>query len=336
MLAPVVCDIEGLTLTAADRARIAHRHVGMVILFSRNFSDIDQLQALCADIHAVKPGILIGVDHEGGRVQRFTEGFTHIAAMREYGQMYERDPEAAARALTAAGFVLAAQLRACGVDFSFAPVLDLDWGRSEIIGSRAFALDPRVVTRLARALSQGMMMAGMANCGKHFPGHGWVEADSHTDVPVDERPAARIALADAKPYSWMGIGLTSIMTAHVIYPDWDTVPASFSSRILKDFLRDQLHFCGFVFSDDLHMQAAHEVGDMTERAHKALAAGCDGIICCNAFEQTDAMLAALQFSPDALWHERARALAPRGQALSWAQLQASQVYRNSLELMRVY
>ena len=207
MLGPVVCDIASTELTPQEARRIAHRHVGMVILFTRNYENPQQLARLCAQIHSVKPGVLIAVDHEGGRVQRFREGFTEIPSMHAYGEMYKNDPEAAARALTAAGFVLASELRSCGVDFSFAPVLDLDWGRSAIIGERSFGLDPRVVVRLARALSQGMLMAGFANCGKHFPGHGWAQADSHVALPVDERPAERIELADTKPYSWMGIGL---------------------------------------------------------------------------------------------------------------------------------
>ena len=253
MLGPVVCDIAGTSLTEAERKRIAHPLVGMVILFTRNYENRVQLTSLCREIHAVKPGVLIGVDHEGGRVQRFRAGFTEIPAMSFYGEAYKDDPEAAARALTAAGFVMASELRTAGVDFTFAPVLDLNWGKSQIIGERSFALDPRVVTRLARAVSHGMLMAGMANCGKHFPGHGFAEADSHLALPVDEREAVRIELADAKPYTWMGIGLASVMTAHVLYPAYDTVPATFSERILKGLLRDTLHFPGFVFSDDLSM-----------------------------------------------------------------------------------
>ncbi len=335
MLGPVVCDIAGLKLEAHEAKRIAHPMVGMVILFTRNYQNRDQLTQLCADIHAAKPGVLIGVDHEGGRVQRFREGFTPIPAMRLFGQAYEADPEAAARSITAAGYVMAAELRACGVDFTFAPVLDLDWGKSEIIGNRALALDPRVVTRLARALTQGMLMAGMANCGKHFPGHGFVEADSHVALPVDTRDASRIEHADAKPYSWMGIGLTSVMTAHVVYPAYDSVPATFSEPILKGLLRDKLHFSGFVFSDDLTMQGAQGQGTLTERAHAALAAGCDGVICCNDPEGVDAMLSELTFVPNAAWRERARRLMPRVEAYGWDELTKSNVYSKSLELMKI-
>jgi beta-N-acetylhexosaminidase len=178
MLGPVVCDIVGTTLSEIEKRRIAHPLVGMVILFARNYENRTQLEKLCRAIHDIKPGVLIGVDHEGGRVQRFRNGFTEIPAMSAYGRAYRDDPEATARALTAAGFVMASELRTAGVDFTFAPVLDLDWGQSQIIGERSFALDPRVVTRLARALSHGMLMAGMANCGKHFPGHGYAAADT--------------------------------------------------------------------------------------------------------------------------------------------------------------
>ena len=332
MLGPVVCDIAGTSLTEAERKRIAHPLVGMVILFTRNYENRVQLTSLCREIHAVKPGVLIGVDHEGGRVQRFRAGFTEIPAMSSYGEAYKDDPEAAARALTAAGFVMASELRTAGVDFTFAPVLDLNWGKSQIIGERSFALDPRVVTRLARAVSHGMLMAGMANCGKHFPGHGFAEADSHLALPVDEREAVRIELADAKPYTWMGIGLASVMTAHVLYPAYDTVPATFSERILKGLLRDTLHFPGFVFSDDLSMKGAGG-GTLTQRAQKALAAGCDAVICCNAPEQVDQMLQELVFAPDERWSERAAAVNPKGEFPSYEELLKSNVYKVSRALM---
>lgn len=332
MLGPVVCDIAGTSLTEAERKRIAHPLVGMVILFTRNYENRVQLTSLCREIHSVKPGVLIGVDHEGGRVQRFRAGFTEIPAMSTYGETYKDDPEAAARALTAAGFVMASELRTAGVDFTFAPVLDLNWGKSQIIGERSFALDPRVVTRLARAVSHGMLMAGMANCGKHFPGHGFAEADSHLALPVDEREAVRIELADAKPYTWMGIGLASVMTAHVLYPAYDTVPATFSERILKGLLRDTLHFPGFVFSDDLSMKGAGG-GTLTQRAEKALEAGCDAVICCNAPEEVDQMLQGLVFAPDERWGERAAAVDPKGEFPSYEELLKSNVYKVSRALM---
>lgn len=332
MLGPVVCDIAGTALTETERKRIAHPLVGMVILFARNYENREQLTQLCAQIHAVKPGVLISVDHEGGRVQRFRKDFTEIPAMSTYGMAYSTDPEAVARALTAAGYVMASELRASGVDFSFAPVLDLSWGKSAIIGERSFALDPRVVTRLARAVSHGMLVAGMANCGKHFPGHGYAEADSHVMLPVDDRDAVRIEHADAKPYTWMGVGLASVMTAHVVYPTYDDVPATFSERILKGLLRDTLHFPGLVFSDDLSMKGAGG-GTLTDRARRALAAGCDAVICCNAPEEVDQMLEELVFQPDAGWYERARAVDPKGAFPSYEELIKSHVYSVSRSLM---
>ncbi|MCF0253285.1 MAG: beta-N-acetylhexosaminidase [Duodenibacillus sp.] len=333
MLGPVVLDIAGLTLTAEDRERIAHPLAGMVILFTRNYADPAQLAELTAAIHAVKPGVLVSVDHEGGRVQRFREGFTAIPPMSAYGRQWLADSEAAARSATAAGFVMASELRACGVDFSFAPVLDLDWGRSKVIGDRAFALDPRVVTRLARAFSHGMAAAGMANCGKHFPGHGWAQADSHVALPVDERPAERILLGDAKPYSWMGAGLASVMTAHVTYSAFDALPATFSRKLLKDVLRDRLRFTGLVFSDDLSMEGAGAAGGIVERGAKALEAGCDALIVCNHPESADALLAGLAWRPTPEFAERAARIAPKGPAPRLAELRASAVWRTALEQM---
>ncbi len=332
MLGPIVCDIAGTELTDADRKRITHPLVGMVILFTRNYTDPEQLESLCRSIHEAKPGILIGVDQEGGRVQRFREGFTEIPAMRDYGVQWKDDPEAAARSVTAAGYVLASELRACGVDMTFAPVVDLDWGNSEIIGSRSFALDPRVVTRLARAFSQGMLIAGMANCGKHFPGHGYVAVDSHKGLPVDDREARRIIHGDAKPYTWMGAGLVSVMTAHVVYPGIDPVnPASFSRTIITELLRKELRFTGFVFSDDLSMGGAQGQGDIVERAGKALAAGCDAVIVCNAPEEVDKLLAGLKWQPSDEFRERAERLAPKGKALGMAELRKTQLYRMARE-----
>ena len=333
MLGPVVCDIASTRLSAHEASRIAHPLVGMVILFTRNYENPRQLAELCAEIHAVKPGVLIAVDHEGGRVQRFREGFTEIPAMRSYGELYARDPERALRAAGAAGFVLASELRACGVDFTFAPVLDLDWGRSAIIGQRAFSSDPRFVARLAQAVTHGFLAAGMANCGKHFPGHGWAQADSHVALPVDERPAADIESADVMPYAWMGISLVSVMTAHIIYPQLDAVPATFSRRILRGLLRERLGFDGFVFSDDLSMKGAVNAGGYPERARRALDAGCDGLICCNAPEEVDALLPQLEFTADASWRERAARLAPRGRAPEREQLEKLSLYRRALELM---
>ena len=288
--APVVLDIEGLTLNDDDRRRLAHPLTGGLILFARNWASRSQLTALCAEIKAIRPDVLICVDHEGGRVQRFkTDGFTHVPEMRSLGQMWMNDGKGgegtgalrATDAATACGYVLASELRSCGVDLTFTPVLDLDWGESGVIGDRAFHGDPRVVTVLAKSVMHGLLLAGMANCGKHFPGHGFVKADSHVDVPVDKRSLKAILADDAKPYEWMSTSLTSVMPAHVIYPKVDSLPAGFSPRWLQDILRGQMCFTGVIFSDDLSMEGASVAGNHTQGAVAALNAGCDMVLLCN-------------------------------------------------------
>ncbi len=255
---PVVVGVQGTELGPADRERLSHPLVGMVILFASNYESPAQLERLTADIHALRdPPLLVAVDHEGGRVQRFKRGFTRLPPMRALGHLWERDVLLACRAAASVGYILAAELRAHGVDFSFTPVLDLDHGRSGVIGDRAFHSDPRVVTLLASHLMHGLQLAGMANCGKHYPGHGWAEADSHVDIPKDGRPRTEILAADAAPYRWLGRQLTSVMPAHVVYEAVDAAPAGFSGRWI-DLLRGPLEFTGAVFSDDLLMQGASE------------------------------------------------------------------------------
>jgi len=305
--APVVLDIEGLSLNDDDRRRLQHPLTGGLILFGRNWQSRAQVTALCAEIKAIRPDVLISVDHEGGRVQRFrTDGFTHLPPMRALGEMWMNDGRKAEGtgamnamdAASACGYVLAAELRACGVDMSFTPVLDLDWGPSGVIGDRAFHGDARVATMLARAVMQGLLHAGMANCGKHFPGHGFVAADSHTDIPVDKRSLKAILADDAKPYEWLSTVLTSVMPAHVIYPKVDAAPAGFSKKWLQDILRAQLGFTGAIFSDDLSMEGASVAGSHTQGAIAALNAGCDLVLLCNQSlkggEAVDALLDGLQ------------------------------------------
>lgn len=297
---PVMVDVDGLELTEAEQRRLRHPQVGGVILFARNFADRTQLTALCAAIHAArdKP-LLIAVDHEGGRVQRFrTDGFTPLPAMRTLGRWYDQDPQAALHGATEIGFVLASELRACGVDFSFTPVLDLDYGVSQVIGNRAFHEDPVVVALLARALVQGLAQAGMAACGKHFPGHGAVAADSHHAIPVDGRALDEILAADAAPYGWLGdLVIAAVMPAHVIYPQVDPSPAGFSRRWVTGILREQLGYGGVVFSDDLTMEGASVAGDIHARAQAALAAGCDMVLVCNRPDLADELLAGLNGRP---------------------------------------
>ena len=312
---PVMVDVAGLTLTAHEIERLQHPLVGGVILFARNYASPEQLRALTAAIHVARDEpLLIAVDHEGGRVQRFREGFTRLPAMRVLGQLWQRDVLQATKAATAVGYVLAAELRAHGVDFSFTPVLDLDYGQSSVIGDRAFDTDARVVTLLAKSLNHGLLLAGMHNCGKHFPGHGFVAADSHIALPVDQRPLAQILQDDAAPYDWLGNSLSSVMPAHVIYPKVDAQPAGFSKIWLQKILRQQLGFDGVIFSDDLSMEGATVAGDIIARAKAALGAGCDMVLVCNASEQADLLLNGLdwKFSPQS--QQRLRYLRPQGVA----------------------
>ena len=335
-LGPVMLDVVGTTLDAEDIRRIRHPLTGGVILFARNYENRRQLTALTAAIHAARPGVLIAVDHEGGRVQRFkTDGFTRLPAMRSLGELWERDVLEATKLATATGFVLAAELRACGIDLSFTPVLDLDFGASGVIGDRSFHRDPRVVTLLAKSLNHGLALAGMANCGKHFPGHGYVKADSHTEIPVDERALKDIVGDDAMPYDWLGMSLTAVMPAHVIYPKVDAKPAGFSKKWLR-ILRKDFGFQGVIFSDDLSMEGASVAGSVTDGAHAALDAGCDMVLICNAPDKADQLLAELQADPAAaaVSATRLAALVPTAACADWDQLQQDERYRAARKLVQ--
>ncbi len=332
---PVVVDVQGFALTEHERARLRHPLVGGVILFSRNFESREQLTALCQDIHAARnEPLLIAVDHEGGRVQRFrSDGFTPLPPMSALGEIWMDDSLAAMRLATETGYVLGAELRACGVDLSFTPVLDLDYGKSQVIGNRSFHREPQVVAMLARALIQGLMLTGMAACGKHFPGHGYVEADSHHAVPVDDRSFEHIMQEDAAPYGWLGdMVLPSIMPAHVIYEKVDPNPAGFSPYWIQTVLREHLRYDGVVFSDDLTMEGASVAGDILARAQAALQAGCDMVLVCNRPDLADELLQRLEFSPSAQSLSRIRRLMPRFPAPDWAALQALAQYQYAREL----
>lgn len=334
-LGPVMLDVVGTTLTADDIRRIRHPLTGGVILFARNFTGRKQVTDLAAAIHAERPGVLIAVDHEGGRVQRFkTDGFTKLPAMRRLGELWETDVLAATKAATAVGFVLAAELRACGIDLSFTPVLDLDYGQSGVIGDRAFHHDPRVVALLAKSLNHGLALAGMANCGKHFPGHGFAAADSHVAVPVDERSFDEIVAQDAAPYGWLGMSLAGVMPAHVIYPKVDKHPAGFSKKWLK-LLRKDMGFQGVIFSDDLSMEGASVAGGVVDGAHAALAAGCDMVLICNSPDKADELLAGLDLAHGkdaAASAARIAALVPTAAAPDWDALQADSRYKDARKL----
>jgi beta-N-acetylhexosaminidase len=346
--APIVLDIAGPALDAADRRRLAHPLTGGLILFARHYSSRAQLTTLVAEAKSIRPDLLVCVDHEGGRVQRFrTDGFTPLPAMRAFGELWMRDAMAATAAASAAGFVLASELRACGVDFSFTPVLDLDHGRSAVIGDRAFHRDPRVVALLAKSLMHGLLRAGMASCGKHFPGHGHVEADSHVAAPVDRRSRRAILGDDVRPYAWLDGTLHSVMPAHVRYPKVDPRPAGFSRVWLQDILRGELGFTGAVFSDDLSMEGARVIDGRAvsaiDAAVEALHAGCDLVLLCNQSlvdggAPVDALLDGLaeaaaqgRWQPSAASEARRVALLPQTEPLPWDELMHDATYQRALE-----
>lgn len=314
-LGPVMLDVLGTELTPEDEARLMHPLVGGVILFKRNFESAAQLARLTAAIHALRPSpLLIAVDHEGGRVQRFRdEGFTKIPAMRELGKIWDHHPQRARHLAQQTGYVLAAELRGCGVDFSFTPVLDVDHGQSSVIGDRAFHSEPQAIAELAHSLLLGLKQGGMHTVGKHFPGHGFVAADSHLAIPVDEREFVDIELCDLIPFRQMiDFGLTAVMPAHVIYPKVDSRPAGFSPVWLKEVLRGRLGFDGCIFSDDLSMEGATVAGGIVQRASAALNAGCDMVLVCNKPESADELLRGLHWETPLT--SRARIMQMRGAA----------------------
>jgi len=282
-LGPVMFDIQGIELLPEEAERLRHPAAGGVILFARNFQSPEQLAELTRQIHGVRqPRLLIAVDQEGGRVQRFREGFTRLPPASWFGQLYKSSAARALHASQRVGWLMARELRAEGVDFSFAPVLDLDRGVSEVIGDRAFETRPAVVAELARAWTKGVHDAGMAAVGKHFPGHGSVAEDSHLALPVDDRRFEDIWMEDIVPFQRMiDYGLEAVMPAHVVYRRVDERPAGFSRFWLREVLRRRLGFQGVVFSDDLSMAAADAAGDYRTRARAALEAGCDMVLVCN-------------------------------------------------------
>lgn len=303
-LGPVIAAVSALELDAEDRERLRHPRVGGVTLFARNFASKEQVSALCREIHELRePKLLICVDHEGGRVQRFRDGYTALPPMRRIGEVADRDEARAIEIAKAVGCIMGSELKACGVDVSFAPVLDLDYGASTIIGDRAFHADPNLVAKLAGAVLDGMGAAGMVGVGKHFPGHGYIAADSHLELPVDDRSWGEIESRDLVPFMSLASRLAGVMPAHVLYPAIDTRPAGFSRFWLQDVLRRQCGFDGAIFSDDLGMLGAAGEGSFGARASAAFEAGCDLVLACTPAD-ADALLAESFAEPGGQWRNR--------------------------------
>ena len=328
-LGPLMIDIAGTRLSDLDRERLTHPLVGGVILFTRNYESPGQLEALTRDIHALRSPLLIAVDHEGGRVQRFREGFTRLPSMATLGRLWDQQPAESLEAARQVGYVLAAEQRARGVDYSFTPVLDLDYGPSRVIGDRAFHRLPEAVIALAGALTEGLRDGGMASCGKHFPGHGYVIPDSHVELPVDDRSLEAIQ-EDLRPYR--GLTLDAVMAAHVIYECVDCNTAVFSNKWI-DYLRNNLRFDGVVFTDDLSMKGAGVVGGMLNRVDAAYRAGCDMLLVCNAPESVAEVLAEWHPEIDPVRSKRVEVLVPASAAVDWQALQSSPLYLAAQEMI---
>lgn len=279
----LMIDIEGKTLTPEDKELIQHPFVGGVVLFERNYENISQLQELTSEIHSLSDdNFIIAVDHEGGRVQRFRKGFTELPAMSELGLLYDLTPGLATEKAEFIGQTIGKELKFVGVDYVFGPVLDINMGESDVIGDRSFHSDPKIISMLTATLLQGIQSAGLKAVGKHFPGHGYVKADSHTDLPVDSRTIQEISCCDLLPFQFLiNIGLDGIMPAHIVYEKCDSQPATYSTYWLQKILRGQLNFRGKIFSDDLSMKGAAVAGDMKTRIAKAREAGCDMALICN-------------------------------------------------------
>ena len=327
-LGPLMIDLEGYTISDAERELLQHPLVGGVILFTRNYESIKQINALAIEIHSLRqPSLLIAVDHEGGRVQRFQEDFFHLPACAKLGEIYDKNNKQAMDLAEKVGWMLAVELRAVNIDFSFTPVLDLGRDISTVIGDRALHSDPEVIAELAHAIMIGMRKAGMAAVGKHFPGHGSVAADSHIAVPVDDRKLVDIQFEDLVPFERMiNYGLAAIMPAHVIYPQVDAQPAGFSSYWLQDILRKKYGFQGVIFSDDICMAGAVIIGDPMTRAKQALQAGCDMVLICNDREAAIQVIDNLEKYNSPASQMRLTRLHGRP-ALNWQKLHADQKWQ---------
>ncbi len=327
-LGPVMLDIGGTVLTEDDKRRLQHPLTGGIILFSRNFTSQQQLMALTQEIKDLRtPHLLIAVDQEGGRVQRFKDDFTRLPAMRELGRIWDKNPSRACHVSKQIGYVLATELSVCGVDLSFTPVLDVDYGQSSVIGDRAFHRDTQAISDLAHALMAGLRAGGMQAVGKHFPGHGGIKADSHFEESIDQRRFADIELDDLIPFQRMiDFGVAGMMAAHVIYPHIDPLPAGFSRKWLQAILRERLQFDGCIFSDDLSMQGATYFKSIGDRAFAALDAGCDMVLVCNDSQAADELLETLQWNTTAVSLARMAHMHGKKHFVSYPKLREDPVY----------
>jgi len=331
-LGPLMIDVGGTEVTADERPVLQHPLVGGVILFSRNYQSPEQLQALTAEIHSLRnPPLLVAVDHEGGRVQRFRDGFTALPPMRMLGAAWDASPQHARHLAREVGYILASELRAHGIDFSFTPVVDMDYGASSVIGDRALHSSPQAITALARSLVHGLHDGGMSAVAKHFPGHGHVQADSHVAIPVDDRTYAEIRDADLVPFAALaGDRIGGFMPAHVIYPRVDARPAGFSPVWLKDILRRDLGFDGAIFSDDLSMAGAGVAGSVPARVRAALDGGCDMALVCNDAVAARSVLAEVHWTQPSLSLARLARMHGRAQPKSMVGLREEPRYAQAL------
>ncbi len=331
----LMLDVQGLRVDAEEAERLQHPHVGGLILFARNYQDPQQLQTLIGEVRALRPELLIAVDHEGGRVQRFRQGFTQIPAAARLGELYDQDAVSACAFTRDWAWLLAAELRAFDIDLSFAPVLDLGGPLSRVIGDRALHPQPEGIAALGEAWMSGMRDAGMAAVGKHFPGHGSVAEDSHVEFPVDARALHEIEASDLRPFRALAdAGLPGMMMAHVIYPAVDHLPAGFSSVWVRERLRERYGFAGAVFTDDLSMAAATRIAEPLARVNMALEAGCDMALLCNRPQDAAEVLAKLDVTHDAQRETRLQAMRARGAPVPLHELRAQDRFQSTLERMQ--
>jgi beta-N-acetylhexosaminidase len=334
-LGPLMIDLDGLALTFEERELLQHPLVGGVILFSRNYESRAQLGALTSEIHSLRrPRLLIAVDHEGGRVQRFRQEFTELPALHRLGEHYTQSPREALAMATDLGWLMAAELRASEIDFSFAPILDLYSARSRVINDRAFHAQPETVARLGQAYMRGMHAAGMAAVGKHFPGHGTVDADSHHELPIDRRGLQALRTRDLLPFRLLiAAGMEGIMPAHILFSSVDSVPVGYSKVWIEGVLRSELGFVGAVFSDDLSMSGAAVTASHVERTHLALAAGCDMCLICNDRRAVVRVLEQVTVAPNPLAQVRLMRMHARG-SISMSEVLANPQYANARRALR--